>query len=119
MATLASDIITKRARLILNDTAVAPAPQRWADSTLMLFLNDAVTRIIQLRPDAQLNAAGAIFVIVPVAALGSAISIEDKWLIPICHYICARSLEMQGGELLNLNASNHFQHLFDDTVKSL
>ena len=117
--TTADDIITKRVRNTLNDTATSDAARRWLDDVLMVLLNDAVTRVVQLRPDSLLASDGTLIVIVPVTDLSMPISIDDKWLIPICHYMCAGALEMQSPEKMNINASNHFLKLFMDAVQGI
>ena len=119
MATSGTNIITQRVRLLLNDTSTQSNVQRWVDATLLRFLNDAVTLICELRPDAKIADDGTIRTITALADIGSSISIADKWMLAICHYICARALEMQGGERMNLDASNHHQKAFMDLVKSM
>lgn len=119
MATTGTNIITSRVRYLLNDTATAPNSQRWSDALFLLFLNDGVQMIIEMRPDAKLASDGTMLTITELSAIANSISIADKWRIPLVHYICARAFECPGAERYNLDASDHHENLFLKYVSTL
>lgn len=86
---LVSDVID-RVRQSLNDTD--PANYRWTLTELLRYLNDGVTESVALRPDLNLNDAGAVKTFTTLTALGNTVDVDATLLMPLVDYVCAKAL---------------------------
>lgn len=88
----AGDVITDRARRILND----PSSTRWTDAVLIDFLNDGVQYISDMRPDSLLTASYTLGTVTDVTVIGNTVSIGDRYREALAHFVASRAFATEG-----------------------
>lgn len=95
---IAQDVID-RSRFYLNDTDSDSF--RWRDEELVPLVNDAVSQVVRIRPDALYDTSGALITVVPATGVGSTLSIDDKWNISCALFTASMALNKQAGQVYN------------------
>ena len=103
-----TDVITNRARYILTDTD--SGSYRWADALLIVYLNDGVRLITELKPETLLTGPYTMGTITPVSAIGDTVSIGDRYLESLVDYVAARAFSQDAQDKQDLaRANSHYQ----------
>ena len=110
----AADVILK-VRFYLNDQDTATL--RWLDDELWPLVNDAVSQVTRLRPDALYDANGALITVVPAISAGSMLSIDDKWIVPVALFTSAQAMNKQAGQTFNAKKVESFMQQFSLLIK--
>lgn len=106
MAITGTQVITDRARYLLNDTGTSNVQRRWQDTELIAALNDVVRYIWDHRPDARYDSTtGALLTLTEISVIGGTLSIADKYRGALAYGVAGIAFAMPGQQQLNLPAS--------------
>ena len=99
-----TDVITNRARFLLDDTDVTAL--RWDDSQLIRYCNDGTRMIITDRPEALLSSGQVSAALAEIAVIGGTISIPDRYRDALAHYIASQALAEEAQDKRDLARSS-------------
>lgn len=94
----AQDIITEARATLLDSTAT----YRWADATLLGWLNDGMNALYGRRPDCVLLDDDTTLRIdrpAPLAEVGDPVPLEVRWRPALVFYVVARAYEGESDEV--------------------
>lgn len=118
MATALSVVLDDRVRILLNDpeTPTDGSDPSWATANLVTFWNDYVRELFKRRPDAQLSSTGTVITYTEATSKTSNIIVEDRWIEPGTHYICAMAFMSDAGDRRDEARSERHWARFLETV---
>jgi hypothetical protein len=114
-STTTGTILAVEIRLLANDNDVSP--YRHPDDQLVIWINEAVNKVTELRPDARYATDGTLLTIVPITDITGTITIDDKWKDRIVDYAVSRCLERVGGQTFNAAKAKYHLDRFITMIK--
>jgi hypothetical protein len=105
-----TDVITNRARVILDDTVLAT--YRWTDAVLLAWLNEGARLIAEKRPESLLTAPYTMATYADISALANTVILPDKYRDALVDFVCSRALDQEAQDERDLARSQDFMGKF-------
>lgn len=114
-STTTGTILAVPIRLLSNDNT--SAPYKHDDDELIIWINEAVTKITEMRPEALYATDGTLLTITPITDIAGTISIDDKWKDRVVDWCVNRCLERVGGQVFNAAKAKYHLDRFIAMIK--
>lgn len=95
------------------------ATYRWPDSELLEYINSAVEKICDMRPDARMDTNGDEAVISTISSMSGTIPIRDIFFEAICAYGSMKAFEAESDEKADASRFTMYQNKFKEQVFSV
>ena len=84
---------------------------------MIKWINEAVEKIRQKRPDSLIDSDGfTIISVTPIVDIGDTISLSDRWLTSVCEWVLMRAFQNDGEDEGDQSQSRLHKDLFDASI---
>jgi len=106
-----TDVITNRARVILDDT-VPGATERWADAVLLVWLNDGQRLVSDFKPEALLATAYTETAYADAATVGATLVLPDRYRSALVVFVVSMALAQDSQDERDLTRARSYYNQF-------
>lgn len=102
----------ERIRILLNDESST----RWSDSVLLLWFNDGLIELRDIRTDILLDSEGNRISYTRIKTINDSLTIEDEWFEALINYTCWRALSEGSEDSISQQRSEIFFQEFKNNI---